>query len=333
MDTDNKEFTLAPEDPCPCGSGKKFGECCAKALKDGCWPETAEALMRARYTAYALHDYQYLVDTTLPSERDKDFSAEKLEEQSRDVNWVRLSVVKTGDTTREDSVDYDLVDFYAYYTMHGATMQLGEHAYFTKGEDGRIYYAHGYKLRPEPFRRSQPKVAAMIPAPAEAAKNTKIAAAAIRRKLWEKSVSRLTPFFPSYSAPWNESGNSVSIVRAVRKVLSPAVRIAAAPFSPSVSACGKTPLPTWPQGTSRDSVSGLSAASACAARGEGEKSAPVAASPAAFCGSTASASCRRHTNALAEGCTFPIQWPEEGSEPDKAFPGPGFPHSFCLPRK
>ena len=168
---------------------------------------------------------------------------------------------------------------------------------------------------------------------AEAAKNTKIAAAAIRRKLWEKSVSRLTPFFPSYSAPWNVSDNSVSIVRADRKVLSPAVRIAAAPFSPSVSACGKTRLPTWLRGTSRDSVSGPSAASACAARGEGEKSAPVAASPAAFCGSTASASCRRHTNALAEGCTFPIQWPEEGSEPDKAFPGPGFPHSFCLPRK
>ena len=160
-------------DPCPCGSGKKFGECCAKALKDGCWPGTAEALMRARYTAYALHDYQYLVDTTLPSERDKDFSAEKLEEQSRDVNWVRLSVVKTGDTTREDSVDYDLVDFYAYYTMHGATMQLGEHAYFTKGEDGRIYYAHGYKLRPEPFRRSQPKVGRNDPCPCGSGKKYK----------------------------------------------------------------------------------------------------------------------------------------------------------------
>ena len=173
MDTDNKEFTLAPEDPCPCGSGKKFGECCAKALKDGCWPGTAEALMRARYTAYALHDYQYLVDTTLPSERDKDFSAEKLEEQSRDVNWVRLSVVKTGDTTREDSVDYDLVDFYAYYTMHGATMQLGEHAYFTKGEGGRIYYAHGYKLRPEPFRRSQPKVGRNDPCPCGSGKKYK----------------------------------------------------------------------------------------------------------------------------------------------------------------
>lgn len=173
MDTDNKEFTLAPEDPCPCGSGKKFGECCAKALKDGCWPGTAEALMRARYTAYALHDYQYLVDTTLPSERDKDFSAEKLEEQSRDVNWVRLSVVKTGDTTREDSVDYDLVDFYAYYTMHGATMQLGEHAYFTKGEDGRIYYAHGYKLRPEPFRRLQPKVGRNDPCPCGSGKKYK----------------------------------------------------------------------------------------------------------------------------------------------------------------
>lgn len=30
MDTDNKEFTLAPEDPCPCGSGKKFKDCHGK---------------------------------------------------------------------------------------------------------------------------------------------------------------------------------------------------------------------------------------------------------------------------------------------------------------
>ena len=34
MDTDNKEFTLALEDPCPCGSGKKYKKCCGAPGKE-----------------------------------------------------------------------------------------------------------------------------------------------------------------------------------------------------------------------------------------------------------------------------------------------------------
>ena len=38
---------------CPCGSGTAYGACCGP-LHDGAPAPTAEALMRSRYTAYAL---------------------------------------------------------------------------------------------------------------------------------------------------------------------------------------------------------------------------------------------------------------------------------------
>lgn len=55
----------APNDPCPCGSGKKYKRCCGP-LHDGVPAPSQEALMRSRYTAYALGDAEYIVATTHP---------------------------------------------------------------------------------------------------------------------------------------------------------------------------------------------------------------------------------------------------------------------------
>ena len=41
-------------DVCPCGSGLAYGECCAPVINGSAKAKTAEALMRARYTAYAV---------------------------------------------------------------------------------------------------------------------------------------------------------------------------------------------------------------------------------------------------------------------------------------
>ena len=48
------------EDPCPCKSGKTYGECCAPVIAGTVKPETAEAVMRARYTSYVTGDVDYL---------------------------------------------------------------------------------------------------------------------------------------------------------------------------------------------------------------------------------------------------------------------------------
>src|SRR4051812_42365207 len=46
--------------PCPCGSGKTFGQCCEPVLKQERIPATAEELMRSRFTAHVVRDYQHL---------------------------------------------------------------------------------------------------------------------------------------------------------------------------------------------------------------------------------------------------------------------------------
>lgn len=52
-------------DKCPCHSGKKYGECCARFHKKTAKPNPIE-LMRSRYAAYALKDYDYIMATTHP---------------------------------------------------------------------------------------------------------------------------------------------------------------------------------------------------------------------------------------------------------------------------
>jgi SEC-C motif domain protein len=53
---------------CPCGLGLPYAECCGPAHA-GAPPATAEALMRSRYSAFALELPDYLLDTWHPSTR------------------------------------------------------------------------------------------------------------------------------------------------------------------------------------------------------------------------------------------------------------------------
>ena len=49
--------------PCPCGSGRTFDECCGPFLSGAAAALTPEALMRSRYTAYAVGDDAYVLAT------------------------------------------------------------------------------------------------------------------------------------------------------------------------------------------------------------------------------------------------------------------------------
>jgi SEC-C motif-containing protein len=58
-----------PFKSCPCGSGRSYANCCGPA-HDGSRPAaTPEALMRARYSAYALRDVSFVLGTWHPDTR------------------------------------------------------------------------------------------------------------------------------------------------------------------------------------------------------------------------------------------------------------------------
>jgi SEC-C motif-containing protein len=81
-----------PGDPCPCG-GATYAACCGPR-HDGSRPaETAEALMRSRYAAFALCLPDYLQAThdvpATPQGR------REVEESARAVTWLGLTVHRT----------------------------------------------------------------------------------------------------------------------------------------------------------------------------------------------------------------------------------------------
>ncbi|MEZ4669590.1 MAG: YchJ family metal-binding protein [Anaerolineae bacterium] len=54
-----------PHSLCPCHSGKPYKTCC-QPLHKGAAAATPEALMRSRYSAYALNLADYIIQTTHP---------------------------------------------------------------------------------------------------------------------------------------------------------------------------------------------------------------------------------------------------------------------------
>lgn len=83
---------------CPCGSGELYKDCC-KRYHDGEAPETAEALMRSRYTAYSKGLVDYVVDTTHPENplaKQVDGQLRKdVKATTEKITWDKLVVLKT----------------------------------------------------------------------------------------------------------------------------------------------------------------------------------------------------------------------------------------------
>ena len=79
---------------CPCGSGKELDACCGRYIEGSDKAPTAEALMRARYTAHCLQKYQYLTDTTHPQFRE-DASADDIKQWSSLLKWEGLDILET----------------------------------------------------------------------------------------------------------------------------------------------------------------------------------------------------------------------------------------------
>lgn len=79
---------------CPCGSGLAYDACCGR-FHAGTPAPTAEALMRSRYSAYALGLDAYVLATWHPSTRPASL------DQDDDVEWKKLQIVDVLETVVE----------------------------------------------------------------------------------------------------------------------------------------------------------------------------------------------------------------------------------------
>ncbi|HEY4371817.1 MAG TPA: YchJ family metal-binding protein [Burkholderiales bacterium] len=117
---------------CPCGSGHALENCCGRYLHGAIPAPDAEALMRSRYTAYALREEAYLLATWHASTRPVRLD---LEQEAQAPQWIGLKVK----SHQVQDAHHASVDFVARYRVNGRAHKLEELSRFLK-EDGRWYY-------------------------------------------------------------------------------------------------------------------------------------------------------------------------------------------------
>ena len=80
---------------CPCGSGKDYAECCEKIIKGTEKAKTAEALMRARYTAYVKHEIDFIINSCEKGEKIAEIDRKATEDWSNNSTWHGLKILRT----------------------------------------------------------------------------------------------------------------------------------------------------------------------------------------------------------------------------------------------
>lgn len=139
---------------CLCGSALEAENCCLPIIEGKALAKSPEALMRARYTAHASKQYDFLTSSTHPEFRDE-VNPKEIEEWSSMMEWKSLEVLSTKDGGPEDLTGE--VSFCAHYTVRDFPQELREDAFFRK-EGDTWYYVEGTVYAKEPVRREGPKI-------------------------------------------------------------------------------------------------------------------------------------------------------------------------------
>ena len=129
---------------CPCGSGTEYGACCAPYIQGDQQPQTAEALMRARYSAHVKSQVDYIYDTTHPDHK-KNCDPKSVAAWCRKAQWQALEVLAVTDGGPEDQTG--TVEFVARYREKERPYRHHEIAEFLRHE-GRWYFKDGQPPAP-----------------------------------------------------------------------------------------------------------------------------------------------------------------------------------------
>ncbi len=120
---------------CPCDSGLWYASCCAEFIQ-GKSAQTAEQMMRSRYSAYAFNDEKYLLETWHINTRPESLNLS----QQQPLKWLGLKVLSH--SVDADNPDEASVEFVARYKVNGKAEKIHELSHFLK-QDGRWYYVDG----------------------------------------------------------------------------------------------------------------------------------------------------------------------------------------------
>ena len=99
---------------CPCGSHVTLKECCLPYIQEDVTVPTAEKLMRSRFTAFCLHNAEYLYKTTHVSQK-KYTNKSDILAWAQQNTWQKLEILNSTENT---------VEFKAYFLDENKTPQM-----------------------------------------------------------------------------------------------------------------------------------------------------------------------------------------------------------------
>lgn len=118
---------------CFCGAAISFFDCCQKYIKGTQKAPTALALMKSRYSAYATHQAEYLLNTTHDSQR-KYYSKEEILNWATANQWQKLEIISATENT---------VEFKAYFLDGNKQSQIHHEFSTFKKENDKWFYVDG----------------------------------------------------------------------------------------------------------------------------------------------------------------------------------------------
>lgn len=151
---------------CPCGSTLDYQDCCRPVIKGERAADTAEQLMRARYTAYTQVEVDFLLSSLHPDQRAEN-DAESIREWAEKSTWHGLEIISTeigSEIGTEAGHQIDTVEFAASYTLAEETKRHHEIAEFELIE-GNWYFKEGRVGVAKPIVREGPRIGRNDPCP------------------------------------------------------------------------------------------------------------------------------------------------------------------------
>lgn len=118
---------------CYCCSGKTFQSCCEPYLLGIQNAFSPETLMRSRYSAFATHHGDYLLETTHYSTR-KNHTKAAILEWATTNEWIKLEVLHANDAT---------VEFKAHYRDQSNQTHIHHEFSTFKKENDNWYFVDG----------------------------------------------------------------------------------------------------------------------------------------------------------------------------------------------
>jgi SEC-C motif-containing protein len=113
---------------CPCGTGQRYDVCCGRLHRRAAEAETAEELMRSRYTGYALGELDHVWRTWHPRTRPTRLTPDP------ERRWTGLEILDA--TTDGDQAE---VEFRASFEQHGTPGIHHERSAFERRRGRWVY--------------------------------------------------------------------------------------------------------------------------------------------------------------------------------------------------